>query len=598
MTFSGLFTNSTILESDLEEKSYMNERDIKNKITKINTENTAQAFLELLSMRGVDCFFGNAGTDFTGIVDGFARRVKEGKKRPKPVAVTHEIPLIGMAHGYYLITGRPQAAMVHVGVGTANAIGMVMSAQRARVPMLLCAGRTPVTEEGHPASRSSFIHWAQESFDQAGILREYVKWDYELKEPSQLEDVVDRALLMAMSDPAGPVYLTLPRELLHSPFERGAFSAALRFDLPTCYPDPAKIHEAAKLVSKAERPLVITSSAGRDPECVKELTNLCEEWNIGVVSFCPEYMNFPADHHCHQGFSPDPLLKDADLILVIDCDVPWFPAFKKPQESTRIINIGIDPFYSRYPVRSFRSDLTINGNTLMSIKNLREALSGHLVDRKADIIAGREALRKQHDDLFRGYSEKRIESSSDIPIDSGYLSSRVNSILGNNTINVNEYDNQMIEQTNHRPGAYFGIPHAGYLGWGFGASLGVKMAAPEKTVITTIGDGSYIFSVPSACHFASASYNLPVLVIIYNNQGWNAVRQATLALHPEGWIKGMKNIPMVDLNPSPDFEKICEAFGGYGEKVESPDQIDGALERAMHAVQKEKRQACLNVICR
>lgn len=569
----------------------------KNEEIPIKVENTAQAFLELLSLRGIDCFFANAGSDFASIVDGFACREKEGKRTPRPVTVPHEIPLISMAHGYYLITGRPQAAMVHVGVGTANAIGPIMSAQRARIPMLLCAGRTPVTEEGHPASRSSFIHWAQESFDQAGILREYVNWDYELRDTSQLEEVVDRALLMAMSDPRGPVYLTLPRELLYSPFEQGAYYSKPRYDPPTSYPDPEKINKAAELISKANNPHIITSSTGRTPECVDALINLSEAWSIGVVSFYPEYMNFPPGHYCHQGFSPDPFLEDSDLILVIDCDVPWYPAIKKPPVSTRIINIGIDPFYRRYPLRSFHSDITINGDSRLAMADLCNVLSKYSDNRKEVIETRRERLKKQHDSLFQVLSNRAIESSSDVPVDPGYVSSRVNRILNSSTINVNEYNNQMIWQTNHTPGAYFGVPHAGYLGWGVGASLGIKMAAPEKTVITTVGDGSYIFSVPSACHFVSNSYNLPILVIIYNNQGWNAVRHSTLGLHPDGWAAKSKDMPLAELKPSPDFERICMAFGGYGEKVESPDQIDGALERALNVVENEKRQACLNVIC-
>ena len=172
---------------------------------KTRIETAAQAYLELLSLRGIDYFFANAGTDFVSIVDAFAYRQSQGKDLPRPLTIPHETPLVSMAHGYYLVTGRPQVAMVHVGVGTANALGALLAASRARVPILFSAGRTPITEEGSPASRSNYIHWGQESFDQAGMVREYVKWDYELRTPSQLETVVDRALTMAMTEPRGPV---------------------------------------------------------------------------------------------------------------------------------------------------------------------------------------------------------------------------------------------------------------------------------------------------------------------------------------------------------------------------------------------------------
>ena len=171
---------------------------------KVKVETVAQAFLELLSLRGIDYFFGNAGTDFASIVDAFALRQRQGKESPRPMLIPHEIPLMCMAHGYYLATGKPQMAMVHVGIGTANALGALMGASRGRIPVLLSAGRTPITEEGNPASRNVYIHWGQESFDQASMVREYVKWDYELRDPSQLELAVDRALAMAMTEPRGP----------------------------------------------------------------------------------------------------------------------------------------------------------------------------------------------------------------------------------------------------------------------------------------------------------------------------------------------------------------------------------------------------------
>ncbi len=563
----------------------------------IDVSNTAEAFLEILSLRGIDCFFGNAGTDFASVVEAFARRKQEGKITPRPVTVPHEIPLIGMAHGYYLVTGRVQAAMVHVGVGTANGIGPVMNASRAGIPIFFCAGRTPITEKGHPASRSAFIHWAQESFDQAGILREYVKWDYELRNVSQLEEVVDRALLLATSDPKGPVYLTLPRELLYTPFKQEEFNSEFRYDLPTSYPDPEKIARAAKLIAESKAPLIITSSVGRSSDRVKALTRLAESWNIGVVSFNPEYMNFPAEHYCHQGFSPDPFSGETDLVIVIDSDVPWYPSSVNLSESAKIINIGVDPFYGGYPVRSFCSDITIKGDSEIAVNNLCEVLSTLPFSEK-DMDARKKRLEKQHGILFDYLAEIAEKASADIPLDPAYVSSRVNRILDDNSINVNEYDNQMIWQANHRPGGYFGVPHAGYLGWGIGAALGVKMAAPKKTVIATVGDGSYMFSVPSACHFVSSAHNLPILVIIYNNREWNAVKQSALGLHPDGWVSRAEEISLVDLTPSPDFEQICRAFGGYGEKVERPDQIDGALERALNAVKNENRQACLNVICR
>jgi acetolactate synthase-1/2/3 large subunit len=169
----------------------------------VSVDNTGQAYLEVLRDRGIKYFFGNAGTDFAPLIDGFARFAAEGKEYPKAVLVPHEFAAVSMAHGYAMVTGEPQVVMVHVNVGTSNALTGVMNASRANIPLIFTAGRTPITEGEVRGGRNLHIHWAQESFDQASMVREYVKWDYELRCFAQVEKVVDRALNLAMSEPKG-----------------------------------------------------------------------------------------------------------------------------------------------------------------------------------------------------------------------------------------------------------------------------------------------------------------------------------------------------------------------------------------------------------
>ena len=177
-------------------------------------ESVAEAYLELLAARGIDYFFGNGGTDFAPIIEAYAKRQVQELPAPHPIPVPHEVTAVSMAHGYTMITGRPQVVMVHTVPGTANAIGGIVNAARSNVPMLFSAGRTPITEGEARGSRDGSIHWAQESFDQAAMVREWVKWDYELRHGADLESLVDRAFAIAESPPAGPVYLTMPREVL------------------------------------------------------------------------------------------------------------------------------------------------------------------------------------------------------------------------------------------------------------------------------------------------------------------------------------------------------------------------------------------------
>lgn len=179
----------------------------------MSIEINAEAFLRRLAERGVDYLFANAGTDFASIVEAIARN--NGRVRyPRTITVPHENVAMAMAHGYYRTCGKPAAVMVHVNVGTANAMCGLMNAQRDNIPVFLAAGRTPITEAGSVASRNRSIHWGQEMFDQGGMLRELVKWDYELRSGQPVDTIVDRALDIAMTEPRGPVYLTLPRETL------------------------------------------------------------------------------------------------------------------------------------------------------------------------------------------------------------------------------------------------------------------------------------------------------------------------------------------------------------------------------------------------
>ncbi len=176
---------------------------------RVAIESTAEAYLELLAARGVEYLVANAGTDFAPLIEAYARRQAQGQTLPRPITVPHEVPAVAIAHGYAMVTGRPAAVMVHVIVGTANALGGLMNAARSSVPMLFSAGRTPITESGAAGSRDRPIHWAQESFDQGALVREFVKWDYEPRGFGQLESVGDRALALTRAEPQGPVYLTL-----------------------------------------------------------------------------------------------------------------------------------------------------------------------------------------------------------------------------------------------------------------------------------------------------------------------------------------------------------------------------------------------------
>jgi acetolactate synthase-1/2/3 large subunit len=565
----------------------------------VEVETTAQAYLELLRERGIEYFFANAGTDFAPLIDAFARSAEQGIQTPKPITVPHENAAVAMAHGYYMITGKPQVVMVHVTVGTGNAINGIINAARDHVPILFTAGRTPITEAGLPGARNIYIHWAQEAFDQAGMVREYVKWDYELRNITQLEAVVDRALQIAMTEPRGPVYLTLPREVLGEPQVEFSMTSPPRRDLGgRVYPDPQSIEAAAEILTAAEHPLLITGTSGRHPESVDHLVTLAESLAIPVVVFGQRFMCFPTNHPLHLGFAPDPFLDTADAILVVDCDVPWFPSVKNPRSDAKIIQMGIDPAYSRYPIRSFPCDVAIRADSAVAIPMLTDALQPSRQRIQSQISARFARVQALHEQQREAWREALDSVRHDSPLDPQWISHCIDAIKDDNTIVVNEYDLVPTQATFTQPGTIFGNSPAGGLGWGLGAALGAKLAAPDKLVIATLGDGSYMFGNPTPCHFVSQALGLPILTVIFNNRVWNAVRRANLGMYPQGWAAKTNHFPLSELQPSPHFEVLVTASGGYGERVEHASEVRPALQRALKAVRDEGRQAVLNMICK
>src|SRR5262245_11317920 len=228
-------------------------------------DSVATAYLGLLAERGVEYLFGNAGTDFAPIIEAYAEADQKGTRVPQPILPARANLGVTMAHAYAMVSRKIPAVMVHVSVGTANMVCAAMNAARENIALLLTAGRSPLTEGGLLGSRDGYIHWAQEMYDQAGMIRELVKWDYELRNAEQLETVVDRALSIAGTEPRGPVYLSLPREVLAMPAQGSHRGSSRLCSAAPAAPDRGAVAEAARMVARAKSPLILTASAGRDP---------------------------------------------------------------------------------------------------------------------------------------------------------------------------------------------------------------------------------------------------------------------------------------------------------------------------------------------
>lgn len=544
----------------------------------------ATAYLRLLKLRGIDYLFANAGTDFAPIIEAFAGAGSDTSMMPEPVLVPHENVAVAMALGHALVSGRPQAVMVHVNVGTANALCGIMNANRIQIPMLFTAGRTPILEEGAPGARSGFIHWPQEMYDQGGIVREMVRWDYELRDARQLEAVVDRALAMSGSSPAGPVYLTLPREVLAEKIESITFAdmASMR-PVAAGLPPSDALDEVALWLGEAKRPVLVTSATGRTQAALDALEDFAEKFAIPVVPFNPRFVEISHDHPMNMGPDLGRFLPDADLVFVSEAIAPWIPSQVRPGVDARIVHIGEDPLFSDLPMRSFAADATLAGAPAAIFRALieRADVSDICEARRASILSQKPATTPAGDIDPSALPTPRQVTQALAHICKGALMFKESPAL---------LDDFGLDTA----GQFFFAGAAGGLGWSMGAAMGASLANGRQKVVVTVGDGSYMFNTPLAAHHVAASQAIPMLTVIYNNCAWHAVRRSTHGMYPSGHAKAAAHEPLTDFSVDFDYSHIMDVAGGHGERVDRLDQLVPALERAM-AVLNEGRQALLDV---
>jgi len=554
----------------------------------------AQLYLLALKTGGIDYVFTNAGTDFAPILEALLSETPSDGTYPEFIICPHENMAVAMAQGFYLNSGRPQAAMVHVNVGVANAMCGLLNTARDNIPLLFASGRTPITEKGRLGSRDNFIHWGQEMFDQAAMLRELVKWDYELRTPEQTPTAVTRALAIAKSAPCGPVYLSLPREVLAekvcAPEENTPeFNAA-----GAPHPDPQSIKTAADMIANARAPLIITSRAGRTARGVEALGHFAQTFAIPVVEFAANYLCLATDHSMHAGFTPAPFLQESDLVIVADAPVPWPPSKMNPPKECRIIEMGPDPLYERIPFRGFRSDLTIRTDIALGLERLQDILSENGLIESPLIETRRAALVPRLEEQRAARLYKAAQPGSYIT--HSYTSHCLNQALGADGILVNERGALREAMSMTRPGTFFGPTIAGGLGASIGIALGIKLAAPDRMVAAALGDGSCIFNNPVACLQVAVARDLPILIVVMNNGAWDSVRASALSVYPDGLTARANHPPLTSLAPAPDYAGIARACGVEGVTAGDPATLNATLRHAVKTVHQERKTVLVDVL--
>lgn len=563
--------------------------------TKSATITAGGALLARLKAVGVDYIFANSGTDFPPIIEGLAEASAKQIPLPKAMVIPHENAAMGMAHGYYLATRRAQAVMAHTNVGLANCAIGAINAATEHVPMLLFSGRTPVVEKGRLGARTVPIGWGQEMRDQAAMIRETVKWDYELKFPEQAVDIVDRAFAVANSTPRGPVYLSLPREVLCEPCPSDQLESPAIIAAASAGPRRADIETAAKLLSEAKAPLIIAQRGAGSPEGFATLSRLAEDWGIAICQYWAIQLAAPTDHPMAVGGDPADWLAEADLVLVIDSLAPWSPDTHTLKPGCKVIHIGEDPLYARFPVRNFPCDLALVGDTADTIIELAAAVSGFLpqTEKVRDARRAKVAIASSR---RRATILERAAAGRGPVMTKAFVSTCLSrAIEGMDAAVLSELGAPLEELTLRSADTWFQEPHSGGLGWCFPAALGMKLAQPDRLIIATMGDGSYMFSNPVACHQIAEAAEVPLLILVLNNSEWGAVRQSVLGVYPDGYASKANTMPLVSLAPSPDFTKVAAASRAWTARVDLAEDLDAILAAAIEQVTVHKTQALVEI---
>lgn len=561
--------------------------------------NGAEALIQLLVAHGVEYLFLNPGTDTAPVQEAIVGLAARGHAVPRIISCLYENVALAAAHGYFCITRRPQAVLVHVDSGTQNLGGNLHNTLRGHGGVLIIAGRTPYTADGlAPGSRDRGIQWFQDVPDQIGIVRSYVKWSHELARTDTLPYLIPRAVQVAASEPAGAVYLTIAREVLMAPLDGVTLLPPSRTRPTITGPgDLDGIETIARWLAEAERPLIVAGTVGRHPAAVASLARLAETVGCAVTDKSGP-LNLPLSHPLFRA-NATAALRAADVVLILDAQVPWVPKDGQPPESARIAQIDIDPLKASIPLWGFPVTLPLLGDTSKALPLLLAAIERRATpERRAAWEARRADLEAEAARQAAAVAARLAEQRTRRPIAPEWAAAVLGDLLPPDAIVVEEaVTNQgpVREQIRRElPGTLL-HPIGPGLGWATGASIGVKLAAPERTVAAVVGDGSFVFGSPVAALYAAQQAGAPFLTVVLNNGGYNASKQPIVGLFPGGASVQADAYPGVRWEHGPDFAALARSCHAYGERVEDPAEMRPAVERALAALARGQA-AVLDVV--
>jgi acetolactate synthase-1/2/3 large subunit len=556
-----------------------------------NAEEWSDALVAAMKLGGIEHLFFVSGSEIAFYQESIVKAGERGWPAPRLITVPHEGVALNAALGESMLTGQPAATAAHVDVGTLNYGGGIHSAWRGGYPVLITAGTGPRAYSGSMAgARNRPVQWVQEPRDQGEILRQYTKLDHRLEHQDNPGLIVSRLLQVAMSEPTGPVYLSVPREsaMIKLP---GKTRFPTRDELGIArpaWPDPADARRIAEWLITAENPCIYTAKSGRKPESLDELVRLAELLALPVMdSDRADRLNFPTTHALY-GTGPEP--KEADVLLIIENPVPFMPPLEAPRPDSKIAWIDVDPVQSRYKTMEYHADLWLPVPAVTALRAIHDTATGMLTRSDMSRIAERKSRLEQRKREMEAELEKVAqEAGKRRPLHPRWVAYELGKILEPDAIVLDEaLSNSGYVQDHHRraaAGTYFGSGGSSG-GWGAGAAFGAKLARPNADVVLVTGDGFFMFGTPLPALWSAAHYKAPFLTVIFTNRSYSTGTTGVKRTYPTGVAARTGNYEGGLFDPAPDFGKLAETVNGYGETVQDPEKLGAALRRGLEHVRK------------
>ncbi|NQV55962.1 MAG: thiamine pyrophosphate-binding protein [Rhodospirillales bacterium] len=543
-----------------------------------NYQDGGEAIVEAFRNLGVEYIISSPGSEWSPVWEAMSRQTIEKKPGPKFIQCWHESLAVNMATGYTFVTGKPQAVLVHAGVGLLHGAMSIRCAMQAETPMILMSGESVSLGEDPEQGMEPQWYGGVSPGGADKLVAPFVKWAGMVHSQVTLYQSIVRAGEMSTRTPKGPVYLDVPLEHMLAEWSAGP-------NLKPVPPAPktqaltADAERIAQELAAAKNPMIVVELAGIDPAAFTALVELSEALAIPVIGGRgTSYANFPSDHPMWQGIESYSHLVEADLVLLVGGRTPWFPPSKRPTEG-RIIAINDHPFKDWLVYQNLLADEYVEGNVAASLSVITEAINAVGVDAAA-VEARRARWSDAHDAYMGGLKSKREEVVAAGDLDPLSVCAAMEKIMPADTIYVDETITHFPVMRNNlpitRPQTLFRHT-GGALGQGMGLALGIKLASPDHPVVLFLGDGAMLYNPVIQALGASREHNLPLIIVVMNNGIYKAMKKGHVHFYEDGAAAADGYAHGVQIG-GPEYHELGVHFGMTGARAETYAEFKTALE--------------------